>query len=170
MFIIDWFFCSVVFEAEIYALTKEEGGRHTPFVSNYRPQFFFRTADITGSVILNTDEVQMVMPGDNVTARVELVRQVFFASSLVMLSDLFCYWQRVIYELILIPEILSVNIWMMHINRLLQLQWNLVFDLRFAKGGAQLVLVLFPKLTSSNSSRGEDYGNRINYRGYTTIG
>ena len=85
------FFVSVVFEAEIYALTKEEGGRHTPFVSNYRPQFFFRTADITGSVILNTDEVQMVMPGDNVTARVELVRQVFFASNWVLLSDLFCY-------------------------------------------------------------------------------
>ena len=65
-----------VFEAEIYALTKDEGGRHTPFVSNYRPQFFFRTADITGSVILNTEEVQMVMPGDNVTAKVELITPV----------------------------------------------------------------------------------------------
>ena len=65
-----------VFEAEIYALTKDEGGRHTPFVTNYRPQFFFRTADITGSVILTSEDVQMVMPGDNVTARVELITPV----------------------------------------------------------------------------------------------
>lgn len=59
------------FEAEVYVLTKEEGGRHTPFVSNYRPQFFFRTADITGTVTLGAD-TKMCMPGDNVTATVEL--------------------------------------------------------------------------------------------------
>jgi elongation factor Tu len=59
------------FEAEIYCLKKEEGGRHTPFVSNYRPQFFFRTADVTGSLILPKDR-EMVMPGDNTAVTVEL--------------------------------------------------------------------------------------------------
>merc|ERR1719353_785089 len=59
------------FEASIYALTKEEGGRHTPFFSNYRPQFFFRTADVTGSVMLAEDR-QMVMPGDNAEVSCEL--------------------------------------------------------------------------------------------------
>jgi elongation factor Tu len=60
------------FEAEMYALTKDEGGRHTPFMSNYRPQFFFRTADITGSLNLK-DGTEMVMPGDNTTITVELI-------------------------------------------------------------------------------------------------
>eukprot|EP00803_Ostreobium_quekettii_P000713 evm.model.scf_1997.4 EVM.evm.TU.scf_1997.4 scf_1997:16170-25159(-) len=63
------------FEAELYALTKEEGGRHKPFVSQYRPQFFFRTADVTGEVHLPTD-VEMVMPGDNVTSKFELITPV----------------------------------------------------------------------------------------------
>ena len=63
---------STKFEAEIYCLTKEEGGRHTPFFSNYRPQFFFRTADVTASVTLGAD-LQMVMPGDNATVTCELV-------------------------------------------------------------------------------------------------
>ena len=60
------------FQAETYVLTKEEGGRHTPFFSNYRPQFYFRTTDVTGSVELPKD-IEMVMPGDNVTMTVELI-------------------------------------------------------------------------------------------------
>jgi elongation factor Tu len=60
------------FHAEAYILTKEEGGRHTPFFSNYRPQFYFRTTDVTGSVKL-PDGVEMVMPGDNVSMEVELI-------------------------------------------------------------------------------------------------
>jgi elongation factor Tu len=59
-------------EAEVYVLTKEEGGRHTPFFSNYRPQFFFRTADVTGTCTL-PDGVKMIMPGDNATFAVELL-------------------------------------------------------------------------------------------------
>jgi elongation factor Tu len=61
------------FEAEIYCLKEEEGGRHTPFMSNYSPQFFFRTADVTGKVTLNTKDKEMVMPGDNCTVSVELM-------------------------------------------------------------------------------------------------
>ena len=60
------------FMAETYVLTKEEGGRHTPFFTNYRPQFYFRTTDVTGQVDL-PEGVEMVMPGDNVTMRVELI-------------------------------------------------------------------------------------------------
>ncbi len=60
------------FKAEVYILTKEEGGRHTPFTSNYRPQFFFRTADVTGTIKL-PENVPMVMPGDNVAIEVELI-------------------------------------------------------------------------------------------------
>jgi elongation factor Tu len=60
------------FEAEVYVLSKEEGGRHTPFFSNYRPQFYFRTTDVTGSISLPTG-VEMVMPGDNVRMNVELI-------------------------------------------------------------------------------------------------
>ena len=60
------------FKAEIYVLNKEEGGRHTPFFSNYRPQFYFRTTDVTGAVELPSG-VEMVMPGDNVTMTVELM-------------------------------------------------------------------------------------------------
>ncbi|CAH9051655.1 unnamed protein product [Cuscuta epithymum] len=63
------------FEAEIYVLTKDEGGRHTAFFSNYRPQFYLRTADVTGKVELPPD-VKMVMPGDNVTATFELISPV----------------------------------------------------------------------------------------------
>jgi elongation factor Tu len=60
------------FKAEIYVLSKEEGGRHTPFFSNYRPQFYFRTTDVTGSIKL-PDGVEMVMPGDNVNLEIELI-------------------------------------------------------------------------------------------------
>jgi len=63
------------FEAEIYALSKEEGGRHTPFFSNYRPQFFFRTADITGDMKLK-EGTEMVMPGENATLDVELINPI----------------------------------------------------------------------------------------------
>jgi len=60
------------FEAEVYVLSKDEGGRHTPFFSNYRPQFYFRTTDVTGSISL-PDGVDMVMPGDNVSLSIELI-------------------------------------------------------------------------------------------------
>ena len=60
------------FKCEAYILTKEEGGRHTPFFANYRPQFYFRTTDVTGKVVLPQD-VEMVMPGDNITMDVELI-------------------------------------------------------------------------------------------------
>jgi elongation factor Tu len=60
------------FKAEAYILTKEEGGRHTPFFTNYRPQFYFRTTDVTGVVQL-PEGTEMVMPGDNVTMDVELI-------------------------------------------------------------------------------------------------
>ncbi|HEY8961851.1 MAG TPA: elongation factor Tu [Luteolibacter sp.] len=60
------------FKGEIYVLSKEEGGRHTPFFSNYRPQFFFRTTDVTGSIKL-PEGVEMVMPGDNVNLEIELI-------------------------------------------------------------------------------------------------
>jgi elongation factor Tu len=60
------------FEAEVYVLSKDEGGRHTPFFSNYRPQFYFRTTDVTGSIDL-PDGVDMVMPGDNVTLKINLI-------------------------------------------------------------------------------------------------
>ena len=60
------------FKAEVYILNKEEGGRHTPFFTGYRPQFYFRTTDVTGVAKL-PDGVEMVMPGDNVTITVELV-------------------------------------------------------------------------------------------------
>ena len=63
------------FKAEVYVLSKEEGGRHTPFFSNYRPQFYFRTTDVTG--VINLPEgVEMVMPGDNVTIDVELIHPI----------------------------------------------------------------------------------------------
>jgi elongation factor Tu len=60
------------FECECYILKKEEGGRHTPFFANYRPQFYFRTTDVTGSVTLPSG-TEMVMPGDNVKLTVELI-------------------------------------------------------------------------------------------------
>jgi elongation factor Tu len=60
------------FECEVYILSKDEGGRHTPFFNNYRPQFYFRTTDVTGSVKL-AEGVEMVMPGDNIKMDVELI-------------------------------------------------------------------------------------------------
>ena len=63
------------FEGEVYVLKKEEGGRHTPFFTNYRPQFYIRTTDVTGSVDL-PEGVKMVMPGDNITMTVELITTV----------------------------------------------------------------------------------------------
>jgi elongation factor Tu len=60
------------FEAEVYILSKNEGGRHTPFFDNYRPQFYFRTTDVTGACKL-PEGVEMVMPGDNVKMQVELL-------------------------------------------------------------------------------------------------
>jgi len=60
------------FKCEAYILTKEEGGRHTPFFANYRPQFYFRTTDVTGTVVL-PEGTEMVMPGDNITMEVELM-------------------------------------------------------------------------------------------------
>ena len=63
------------FKAEAYVLTKEEGGRHTPFFSNYRPQFYFRTTDVTGSVELPSG-TEMVMPGDNIAMTVELIQPI----------------------------------------------------------------------------------------------
>ena len=60
------------FKGEVYILSKEEGGRHTPFVSNYRPQFYFRTTDVTGVITL-PEGTDMVMPGDNVEMTVELI-------------------------------------------------------------------------------------------------
>jgi elongation factor Tu len=63
------------FEAEVYVLSKEEGGRHTPFISGYRPQFYFRTTDVTGTLNLPAG-VEMVMPGDNITMNVELIQPI----------------------------------------------------------------------------------------------
>ncbi|MEQ8221075.1 MAG: elongation factor Tu, partial [Candidatus Eremiobacterota bacterium] len=63
------------FEAEVYILSKEEGGRHTPFFKGYRPQFYMRTTDVTGSVTL-PENVEMVMPGDNIRMAVELITPV----------------------------------------------------------------------------------------------
>ena len=63
------------FEAQVYILSKEEGGRHTPFFNGYRPQFYFRTTDVTGTANLPTG-VEMVMPGDNVEMTVELINPI----------------------------------------------------------------------------------------------
>ncbi len=63
------------FEAEVYCLSKEEGGRHTPFFNGYRPQFYIRTTDVTGSIKL-PDGVEMVMPGDNIKMTVDLITPV----------------------------------------------------------------------------------------------
>jgi len=63
------------FEAEVYILTKDEGGRHTPFFANYRPQFYFRTTDVTGTVELPSG-TEMVMPGDNLKFDVELINPI----------------------------------------------------------------------------------------------
>ena len=69
------------FEAEIYVLTKEEGGRHTPFFSGYRPQFYIRTTDVTGETTLPSG-VEMVMPGDNITAKVKLITPIALEKNL----------------------------------------------------------------------------------------
>jgi elongation factor Tu len=69
------------FKAEVYILSKEEGGRHTPFLNGYRPQFYFRTTDVTGIVKLPTG-VEMVMPGDNVTMEVELITPIAMEKSI----------------------------------------------------------------------------------------
>jgi len=63
------------FKAEVYVLSKEEGGRHTPFFTNYRPQFYFRTTDVTGTVTL-PQGVEMVMPGDNVSVAIKVIAPV----------------------------------------------------------------------------------------------
>jgi len=63
------------FQCEAYILNKEEGGRHTPFFNNYRPQFYFRTTDVTGSVKL-PEGTEMVMPGDNISMEVELIQPI----------------------------------------------------------------------------------------------
>ena len=63
------------FKAEVYILTKEEGGRHTPFHNKYRPQFYVRTTDVTGEIFLN-EGVEMVMPGDNISVKVELIQPI----------------------------------------------------------------------------------------------
>jgi elongation factor Tu len=63
------------YKAEVYVLSKEEGGRHTPFFTNYRPQFYFRTTDVTGTVTL-PQGVEMVMPGDNVSVEVKVIAPV----------------------------------------------------------------------------------------------
>ncbi len=65
-----------IFEAEVYVLSKEEGGRHTPFFKNYRPQFYFRTTDVTGTVTELADGAEMVMPGDNIKMFIELLSPV----------------------------------------------------------------------------------------------
>ncbi len=59
------------FHAQVYVLTKEEGGRHTPFYNGYRPQFYLRTTDVTGAISM-TNDAEMIMPGDNVEMKVEL--------------------------------------------------------------------------------------------------
>jgi elongation factor Tu len=63
------------FKAEVYVLSKEEGGRHTPFFNKYRPQFYFRTTDVTGEITL-PEGTEMVMPGDNITVTVELIQPI----------------------------------------------------------------------------------------------
>jgi elongation factor Tu len=69
------------FEANVYVLTKEEGGRHKPFFNNYRPQFYFRTTDVTGSITL-AEGTEMVMPGDNTVMNVELQKPIAMVEGL----------------------------------------------------------------------------------------
>jgi elongation factor Tu len=69
------------FESEVYILTKEEGGRHTPFFKGYKPQFYFRTTDVTGEVTL-PEGVEMVMPGDNIKMVVSLIAPIAMEESL----------------------------------------------------------------------------------------
>ena len=67
--------CHTKFTAQVYILTKEEGGRHTPFFNNYRPQFYFRTTDVTGIITL-PEGTEMVMPGDNINIDVDLIHSI----------------------------------------------------------------------------------------------
>jgi elongation factor Tu len=69
------------FKAEVYILKKEEGGRHTPFQNKYRPQFYFRTTDVTGEITL-PEGVEMIMPGDNVTIEVHLISEIAMTKNL----------------------------------------------------------------------------------------
>ncbi|MDR3211849.1 MAG: elongation factor Tu, partial [Planctomycetota bacterium] len=69
------------FKGEVYVLTADEGGRHTPFFTGYRPQFYFRTTDVTGQALL-PDGVEMVMPGDNVQMSVELITPIAMETQL----------------------------------------------------------------------------------------
>jgi elongation factor Tu len=69
------------FAAEVYVLSKDEGGRHTPFFKGYRPQFYFRTTDVTGSVEL-PEGVEMVMPGDNIRMTIELIQPIAMEAGL----------------------------------------------------------------------------------------
>ena len=69
------------FNAEIYILSKDEGGRHTPFFNGYRPQFYFRTTDVTGAVEL-PEGVEMVMPGDNISVKVKLISSIAMENNL----------------------------------------------------------------------------------------
>jgi elongation factor Tu len=69
------------FEAEVYILSKDEGGRHKPFFDGYRPQFYFRTTDVTGTIKL-ADGVEMVMPGDNIKMNVELLTPIAMSDQL----------------------------------------------------------------------------------------
>ena len=69
------------FKGEVYVLTKEEGGRHTPFFNGYRPQFYFRTTDVTGNVTL-PEGTEMVMPGDNITMDIELITPIAIEAGL----------------------------------------------------------------------------------------
>jgi elongation factor Tu len=69
------------FKAEIYVLSKDEGGRHTPFFNKYRPQFYFRTTDVTGEVVL-PEGMEMIMPGDNVTITVKLINPIAMEKNL----------------------------------------------------------------------------------------
>jgi elongation factor Tu len=68
-------------DAEVYVLTKEEGGRHTPFFTGYKPQFFIRTTDVTGSIQL-PEGVEMVMPGDNIKMKIKLIEPVAIEAGL----------------------------------------------------------------------------------------
>jgi elongation factor Tu len=69
------------FKAEVYVLSKEEGGRHTPFFNKYRPQFYFRTTDVTGEISLPAG-TEMIMPGDNVSITVELIQPIAMEKNL----------------------------------------------------------------------------------------
>jgi elongation factor Tu len=69
------------FKAEVYVLSKDEGGRHTPFFNKYRPQFYLRTTDVTGEVML-PDGMEMIMPGDNVTVTVQLIAPIAMEKNL----------------------------------------------------------------------------------------